>query len=43
MKYHYKDKFGNIYRKECIRYDVSVRDMVEKIEVRKKPNDIPCI
>lgn len=43
MKYHYKDKFGNIYRKECIRYDVSVRDMVEKIEVRNKPNDIPCI
>jgi REP element-mobilizing transposase RayT len=35
FKHHYKDKFGNIYRKKCIRYNVDTIPMEGVIKVRR--------
>jgi hypothetical protein len=44
LKYHYKDKFGNIFRKVTIRYHVDTKDMIGEIKVRgNRGSNIPCI
>lgn len=42
--YHFKDKFGNIFRKECIRYEVGTKEIQVEVSIHKrKAYNIPCI